>query len=34
MVLHQNSGYVKVLFEPNGEILNAMRDAHPRKINI
>ncbi len=34
MVLHQNSGYAKVLFEPNGEILNAMRDAHPRKINI
>lgn len=34
MVLHQNTGNVKVLFEPNGDILNAMRDAHPRKINI
>lgn len=34
MVLHQNNGYVRVLFEPNGEILSAMRDAHPRKINI
>jgi hypothetical protein len=34
MVLHQNAGNVKVLFEPNGDILNAMRDAHPRKINI
>jgi hypothetical protein len=34
MVLHGNNGYVKVLFEPNGEILNAMRDSHPRKINI
>lgn len=34
MVLHQNNGYVKVLFEPNGDILNAMRDAHPRKINF
>lgn len=34
LVLHGNNGYVKVLFEPNGEILNAMRDSHPRKINI
>ena len=34
MVLHQSNCIVKVLFEPNGEILNAMRDAHPRKINI
>jgi hypothetical protein len=34
MVLHQNNGQVKVLFEPNSEILNAMRDAHPRKINL
>lgn len=34
MVLHGNNGYVKVLFEPNGEILSAMRDAHPRKINM
>ncbi|OYO59414.1 hypothetical protein CG709_18805, partial [Lachnotalea glycerini] len=34
MVLHSNNGYIKVLFEPNSEILSAMRDAHPRKINI
>jgi hypothetical protein len=34
MILHGNNGYVKVLFEPNTDILNAMRDAHPRKINI
>ncbi|WP_099466558.1 DUF6106 family protein [Konateibacter massiliensis] len=34
LILHGNSGYDKVLFEPNSEILSAMRDAHPRKINI
>lgn len=34
MIIHGNSGYDKVLFEPNSEILSAMKDAHPRKINI
>ncbi len=34
LIIHGNSGYEKVLFEPNSEILSAMRDAHPRKINI
>ncbi|MFA9375473.1 MAG: DUF6106 family protein [Lachnotalea sp.] len=34
LILHGNNGYNKVLFEPNSDILNAMRDAHPRKINI
>lgn len=34
MILHGNNGYVKALFEPNSDILSAMRDSHPRKINI
>ena len=34
LILHGNGGYEKVLFEPNSEILSAMKDAHPRKINI
>lgn len=34
LILHGNGGYERVLFEPNSEILSAMKDAHPRKINI
>lgn len=34
LVVHGSGGYEKLLFEPNQEMLIAMRDSYPRKVNI
>lgn len=34
MVIHKGNELLKILFEPNEEILNAMKQEAPRKINL